>query len=691
MNRFVLGVVAILVAAQSGVAQNTLPPIESFAAQPGMSSVSLSPDGTRVAFLSGASNASRAIHIRSVLGNAPVEIIPLSTLDLGVRYRAASPNILVGGAGPSLRENVGSRHATGVSWLSDTHLFLTIRAQARFISSGESWNFQRSFMLNIASRDVIRLAPDKRLKSVLPDDTDHILVELLSGSGELIQTNRSGFGILDYQPLDDDRTDVRSGNPPCDAHNASSVLGTEGLPVALIFAGGVWSSVDREDCLLIRTIDYDLAREFHFDGLHWQEWYSEIDALLGGDRDRQVGYTRTRTTGEFEVYPEGRRSTIHTIDLVTGDLEGPIIASEVADIDTALTDWRDDTTIGFSWEDETHQVRYLDPEFASLQIEAETHFPGARVDLLGWDHTLNEILLGVAEGPNPPQFHVLHRATGVLTPLGESRPQLAQAANVEVIHYSARDGLDLFGYLTLPPGDQRQSLPLVLFPHGGPAARDVYEWNLMAQFMASRGYAVFQPQFRGSAGFGIDFQELGEGEWAGLMQTDLYDGMDHLASLGIIDPARACILGRSYGGYAALVGATLAPERFRCAVSFGGVSDLREMMRYERNRGWGRSRIHWARTIGDWRSDRAHIRDISPAHRVSETTAPILLLHGGSDLVVPADQSRRMADALADSGRPFEYQEFEGAGHYLPHMSLENRRLLLTTLEEFLVESNPPD
>jgi dipeptidyl aminopeptidase/acylaminoacyl peptidase len=159
-----------------------------------------------------------------------------------------------------------------------------------------------------------------------------------------------------------------------------------------------------------------------------------------------------------------------------------------------------------------------------------------------------------------------------------------QLSPVETIAYSTRDGAQIWGYLTTPRGAPR-SAPLIVMPHGGPESRDVYGFDTLAQFLASRGYLVFQPQFRGSGGFGRAFAELGYRQWGQRMQNDVTDGVRHLIETGRADASRICIFGASYGGYAALAGAAFTPDLYRCAVSWAGVSDLVDLVRDERRYG----------------------------------------------------------------------------------------------------------
>ena len=182
-------------------------------------------------------------------------------------------------------------------------------------------------------------------------------------------------------------------------------------------------------------------------------------------------------------------------------------------------------------------------------------------------------------------------------------------------------------------------------PHGGPYVRDEERWDWIAQFLADRGYAVIQPNYRGSAGYGTRFAGLGRGEWGRKMQDDLDDALAYLAREGIADPARACILGASYGGYAALRAAQRSPALYRCAISYAGVSDLNALIRYDRNFLNSRRQRQWLE------AQAPDLRDVSPINHAADFSIPVLLMHGDRDVVVPVSESRRMADRLRAAGK----------------------------------------
>jgi dipeptidyl aminopeptidase/acylaminoacyl peptidase len=254
--------------------------------------------------------------------------------------------------------------------------------------------------------------------------------------------------------------------------------------------------------------------------------------------------------------------------------------------------------------------------------------------------------------------------------------------------YPARDGVRIPAYLTLPSGEAH-NLPLILLVHGGPGARDTMKFDWWAAFLAARGYAVLQPNFRGSSGYGGAWERAGLGEWGGVMQTDVEDGIAPLARAGIVDPTRVCIVGGSYGGYAALAGATLTPDRYRCAVSVAGISDLVEFVRLRELQAGSASMQadYWRRSIGDRRDQGAHMRAISPANLADRVQIPILLIHGTDDTVVPINQSRVMRDRLQAAGKTVRYVELQGDDHWLSHAP--TRVQMLRELDAFLAVNLP--
>lgn len=345
--------------------------------------------------------------------------------------------------------------------------------------------------------------------------------------------------------------------------------------------------------------------------------------------------------------------------------------------------------------DEGTEYAFIDPVAARIWSTVSRAFTGRSPELVSWSDDLRTLVVMTGGSGDSGGYHLVDLDTRASQIVGETYPALTadRVGTVRAIQYTAEDGLEIHGYLTMPPGvTDPKDLPLIVLAHGGPASRDVMGFDWWAQAMASRGYVVLQANFRGSSGYGQAFIEAGYGEWGRKMQTDLSDGVRWLAGQGIVDPARVCIVGASYGGYAALAGATLDRSVYRCAVSVAGVSDLRRMLEWEAQQGPRRdnqSVRYWNRFMGVERSSDPSLETLSPARLADEVGAPIMLLHGRDDTIVPLDQSRIMASALRAAGKPYEMIELSGEDHWLSRA--DTRQRMLTESLRFLEAHNPPD
>jgi dipeptidyl aminopeptidase/acylaminoacyl peptidase len=347
--------------------------------------------------------------------------------------------------------------------------------------------------------------------------------------------------------------------------------------------------------------------------------------------------------------------------------------------------------IGATYDADKTEFVYFDPRRQRFQSQLEASFPGHSVWIASCDREAVKSCVFTVEAPrDPPRHYFIDLATGRTQLIGSAYPGLAATdlGDERPYPYKARDGLDIPAYLTLPPGREAKGLPLVVMPHGGPEARDRIGFDWMAQFLANRGYAVLQPNFRGSDGYGRAFRAAGFRQWGMAMQTDLSDGVAKLVSEGIADPKRVCIFGASYGGYAALAGIALEPEVYACAVSVAGVSDLDAMLkRIGRD---SPAALYWQARIGDRRSsaDSVRIRATSPALHADKVGGPVLLLHGAQDNTVPIEQSRIMRDALLRAGKRVQFVELPGDDHQLE--LADTRIRILAELEQFLAASIGP-
>ena len=364
---------------------------------------------------------------------------------------------------------------------------------------------------------------------------------------------------------------------------------------------------------------------------------------------------------------------------------------EIFPDESVLGSFMDRTTrrlIGHRRDADVPQAVFYDGERQKTVERIARAFRGHGVVIVDWSDSFDRLLVRTEGSVDPGSWYVVNVKTHAADPIGRSYP-IAEAdiGPVRTISYKAADGLDMSGVLTLPPGRPVKNLPVVVLPHGGPAARDYPEFYWWAQAFASRGYAVFQPNFRGSTGFGSAFQKAGEGQWGRKMQTDISDGLAALVRDGVVDPRRACIMGASYGGYAALAGVTLQQGLYRCAVSVAGVSDLTRLYIQEKSESLDNRTL--IRSLKAELGSGGDLKLVSPTRFAARADAPVLLILGKDDIVVPYVQSRLMADALADAKKPFELVTLKGEDHWLSRGS--TRQQMLAAALAFVERYNPPD
>lgn len=351
-------------------------------------------------------------------------------------------------------------------------------------------------------------------------------------------------------------------------------------------------------------------------------------------------------------------------------------------------------TIGMTLSDgDELRHEWSDPRDQALWAAVQKAFGGARVQLVSMSSARDRLILLVEGKDYGFGYYLLDRKAGRASFLSDVYKGIGpeQTRPRRFLHYTSGDGLRIPAYLTLPSGRPERNLPLIVLPHGGPAARDDVGFDWWSQAYAAMGYAVLQPQFRGSFGFGPAHFQAGEGQVGGRMQTDLSDGVAELVRSGLVDPKRVAIVGASYGGYAALAGVTLQSGIYRCAVSVAGVSDWSQHLRDVALASGGTTRV---RSVRYWRKllDVADDKDpklagISPLAQAGRATAPILLVHGVDDTVVKIGHSERMAEALRKAGKPVELVTLKGEDHWLSNG--ETRTQMLAASARFLQTCNP--
>lgn len=350
--------------------------------------------------------------------------------------------------------------------------------------------------------------------------------------------------------------------------------------------------------------------------------------------------------------------------------------------------------IGLRKLDVESSYTFFDKKLQQQWDQIEGSFPGEQVEAVNWTDDMNKVVVKVFGRRTGAAYVLADLSSQQFSNLGNlySGIEARDIAQVRSIKYDASDGLQIGAYLTMPNRKEKK-LPLVVLPHSGPAARDSLKFDWFAQALASRGYLVLQPNFRGSWGVNSKLAEAGYGEWGRKMQTDLSDGVRALIKLGVVDSERVCIVGSSYGGYAALMSATQESNIYRCAVSVAGISDLKGFFLekadgFYREGGDDRSLRFDFRYFGIANERDPVLVDRSPLTHVDTVKIPVLLIHGDYDSVVPIKQSEVMADALKKAGKSYELIKLRSEDHWLSRS--ETRTKMLTAVIKFLETHNPP-
>jgi dipeptidyl aminopeptidase/acylaminoacyl peptidase len=328
------------------------------------------------------------------------------------------------------------------------------------------------------------------------------------------------------------------------------------------------------------------------------------------------------------------------------------------------------------------EIEAVDPALAEELARIRAVHPGDPA-FLGRDHDDRTWLLAFTADDGPVTYYAWDRAEQRATFLFVHRPELEryQLAGMEPFSFTARDGLEVHGYLSFPPGASRSGLPTVLNVHGGPWYRDIWGFNPEVQWFANRGYLCVQVNFRGSTGYGKAFLNAGDREWGAAMHDDLVDAVNQVVERGWADPARVAIYGGSYGGYAALVGATFTPDLFRCAVDLVGPSNLKTLI--ESIPPYWKPMVALFNTrVGNPETEVDFLWSRSPLSKVDQIRIPVLIAQGANDPRVKQAESEQIVAAMRDKGIAYEYLLFPDEGHGFAKP--ENRLRFYAVAERFL-------
>ena len=582
----------------------------------------LSPDGQRIAGIM-SMGGTEVLIVRPTLGGTLQPIVKLERTRRRLSYAVrrvgwpSNERLLVSLERPH-------QAARGVRARETRLLSVEAVSGARPQYLGEDWPYEEYSQVQ------------DRILDWLPDDPDHVLVSLwMPGqngfgvrslnvrNGSLNTLVRARYGSLDW--FADHRGVVRAGS-------GEPRSGTDDFLYARISDAHDWEEIRRSS-------RFDDDAYFSFAGFT--------------DDPEQILVYRASDAG---------RRALYRYDLSTRSMGEEVFAHPEYDVDSVRTSRRDGRLLSIHYHGERPEAVYVDPEARAEAEALERALSGAHWRVVHSDADDEILILETQSDVTPPRYFLFDRTRKALSPLYSAYPKLEgrSLAKMEPVRFTARDGLEIPGYLTTPTSGEAP-YPTIVHPHGGPWARDVWGFDPVAQYLASLGFAVFQPNFRGSDGYGSAFEDRGRGEWGLSMQDDITDGTKWLVEQGIADPDRIGIYGASYGGYAALWGLIDQPDLYRAGASFAGVTDLPRMLsddaRYY-------SRVEEMEAlVGDRWSDRERLARTSPAENASAIRVPVLIAHGTEDPTVHVAHAEAMAGALEGAGKEVEVLLYQGEVH----------------------------
>ncbi len=415
-------------------------------------------------------------------------------------------------------------------------------------------------------------------------------------------------------------------------------------------------------------------------------WYRQADGewIDASDSDWwRAGFAPVALDSGAEIAfvqgpDENGRSCIRRARLETGEFLETVFEHDSVDVDGLLLDPVTGDPVGVRYTTDLPRDRYFDEQLTVMQRSIDKALPGASNRIASLSSDRRQVIIHTTSAVDPGAYYHWNRDAKSFDFLGEIMPDLPVESVVakKAISYEARDGTTIPGYLTLPEHSEPGGIAAVILPHGGPRLRDDIRFDYLSQFLASRGYAVLQPNFRGSVGYGDAFRDAGLQQWGGLMQDDVTDGVRWLVEQGIADESRLCIVGGSYGGYAAAMGAVKTPELYRCAASINGVLDLDRLV--EDDRAYIGGEV-WVEHMG---LEGEKLKSVSPLHQAERIRIPMLIVQAEDDVRVHAAHGRTMAARLSKLGREVKLVKIKRGGHTLTNA--DGRARMLRELEDFL-------
>lgn len=626
---------AVLLASTCAVAEAL--PVDTFAGLPDVSQVRLSPNGKQVAALVKINDEGKMIA-------TAVRVVDLET----------GESKLVAHAQP------GKFTINWIRWANNRHVLVSARFPAK--RYGTPTTETRLLSVDVESLEMRSVLTDSflRKQSWIPQSQDRIVDMLPEADNEVL------LAVNLTSPSDSDllRADITK--------NRTKKL-VRGMPDIV-----TWIT-DRQNRprIAVRRNDakyYVLHRSI--DGGGWDSlWSFEAFSAaaawpLGFDKDPNALYVRQYHEGRAAIFKVDLRDQALSRELVFADpdydVDGSLIYSKASG-----------NVIGIQYS-KGGGFTFWDPEYQALQRAINTALPDTTNILYAMSENERRYVVMATNDVDPGTFYLGDRDSRSLIRLAQrySALQPDQLSPKVRVEYEARDGLKIEGFLTLPRDKGDDPIPAIVFPHGGPISFDDGGFDYWTQYFASRGYAVLQMNFRGSAGYGYDFMKSGLQNWGLEMQNDVEDGTRWLIEQGLADPKRICVVGASYGGYAALMEAARNPDLYQCAISFAGVTDVAYLVRSHRRY------TNYDIVKEQVGSDYSELKKRSPLHNAESISIPVLLAHGTEDRSVRLWHGRKMRRALEKNGKDVTYLEFEGGDHYLSQQ--QHRIEFFQAMDSFL-------
>jgi dipeptidyl aminopeptidase/acylaminoacyl peptidase len=550
-------------------------------------------------------------------------------------------------------------------WVTDDKLLLSVGTSGPFM--GEDVRYTRLILVEISTGVMTRLF--QRFDVVDGDDVVHVAKD---GSHILVAIQKS---IYDYPSVM--RHDLAPGGK----------ISTVQEP-----RDGVWDWTADESGVVRMGTAWDRGRLRIYYRKAPEAPLQLIAKLKEGDPAEGYWDALQVISGSDEGYVlsegEDGRVGLRRFNFATRQTIETVYEHPEWDIDTVTL--RDGKPYAAFYTADRDEVHWFDPAAAKQYRALRKALGDVEVWVASRAENGSRMLIYAGNEADPGVLYMFDPAASKLEEVAQYRPALdiRLLATPKPIQYTARDGTVIRGYLTLPRGRAAKGLPLIVMPHGGPfGVRDKLAYNDEVQLLANRGYAVLQPNFRGSGGYGDAFYELGEGQVGRGMQDDIDDAMDWAVKEGIADPARVCVVGGSYGGYAALWAVLRNPERYRCAASWAGVTDWSRMLRYDRRYLTSRASKAWQSKV---RGDAAFDLDaVSPYRMAAQLSRPVLLAHGTADTNVPISQYNAFEKAARGAPVPPQTLVIKDEGHSFSRA--ESEQAWYEALEGFLQKHNPAD